>query len=237
MGRKLLCMLLAVAGMVLSAWLRPNQGEESTAGFCPPITAPQGMIQELNKPQEVAFPCVLEDSGLVAEYMRGYDGPYLEDGSNDPVKGVAALMVYNAGSRDISSAMVTVERKGERLHFFLTWLPAGCRVLVLESGRAAFESSEVTGCSVTGVRWETFCADGVTVEMEENGRLLVTNRGGRALRNVRLRYKLFSHKGDFYVGGITYCICVGNLGSGESRDIAAGGDGLGFGRVVAVLTD
>lgn len=237
MGRKLLCMLVAVAGMALSAWFRPSAGKGSAASFCPQITAPQTNIQELNKPQGVAFPYVLENSGLVAEYMCAYDGLYLEDGSNDRVKGVAALMVYNAGERDISSAMVTVEQKGEKLHFFLTWLPAGSRALVLEYGRATYEAEQVTGCSVMGVRWEAFYADGITVEEGEHGQLLVINKGGQTARNIRLRYKLYDVGENYYLGGITYCVYAESLLSGESRDIAALWYSVEHTRVVAILAD
>ena len=237
MGRKLLCILLAVAGMALTTWFRPGTGKESAASFCPQAPVQEATLQELDRPQRVVFPCSLGNSGLVAEGMRAYDGLYLEDGSNDPVEGVAALMVYNAGSRDISSAMVTVEQNGKKLHFFLTWLPAGSRVLVLEYSRATYTSGQITGCSAAGVRWEAFYADGVTVEDGEYGQLLVTTKGGRLARNIRLRYKLYVMGEGYYLGGITYCTYVGILLSGESRDVAPQWYGVGHSRVVAILAD
>ena len=237
MGRKLLCILLAVAGITLSAWFRTGAGEESAASFCPQETLQETAAQEMDSPQRIVFPCAMENSGLVAEGMCAYNGLYLEDGSNDPVEGVAALMVYNAGSRDISAAMVTVEQNGKKLYFFLTWLPAGGRVLVLEYGRAAYGSGQITRCSAAGVRWENFQNHEITVEDGEHGQLLVTNEGGRFVRNIRLRYKLYVMGEGYYLGGATYCAYVGNLHSGESRSVAPEWYALGHTRVVAILAD
>ncbi len=236
MGRKLLCILLAVAGIILWVWFKP-WGEDTQASFRPQATVPEATAQVLSKPQTLTFPIAMGDGELVAESLQAYDGLYLEDGSNDKVTGVAALMVRNAGDRDISSAMVTVEQAGQRLHFFVTWLPAGGRVLVLEYGRAAFGTGPITECSVAGVRWESFYAEGLLFRESEHGQLLVTNDKGRSARNIRLRYKLYVIGEDYYLGGITFCTYVGDLGSGESRYVLPQWYALGHTVVVALLED
>ena len=227
MGKSLICIFLALLGMGLSAWLRK---EEQGSGASFRAVQPEITTQQWEKVETLEWPLMLGDSGLLALEMRAYDGPFLEDGSHDPVVGVAALMVKNVGERDISSAMITVEQGGRRLHFFLTWLPAGEQVLVLEWERAAYMPGQVTACVETGVRWETFWTDGIRVETTD-GEWLVTNAGGVGARNVRLRYKWYVD--GYYLGGITYCAPVGDLASGESQEVSK----LEMARVVAVLAD
>ncbi len=234
MGRKLLLVLIAALGLGLTMCDLSLKERDSLASFGPSREALPTDIQTLDSPQTVVLPYTLADSGLVAEELVAYDGPYVEDGSWDPVKNMAALLVYNAGQRDISSAMVTVVQGERRLHFFLTWLPAGSRVLVLERGRKIYSSEPIRACESTGVRWEVFYRPSVWFRDEEG--LTVINGSAETVQNLRLRYKTYVEKGDYYLGGITYCAYVGDLDSGECRILFPEQDPMGNSKVVAVLT-
>ena len=236
MGRKLWLVWILAAGMVLALWLRTAESKKTRAVFVPGEAYSAPPAQELAATQTFALPYVLEDGGLVAEELVEYEGPYIEDGSHDPVKGVAALMLYNSGNRDISSGMVAVRQGPRTLYFYVTWLPAGQRALVLAFDRAVYSRDAVTGCYSRGVRWECFYPAGEAVRVTEDGALRVENYCAQAVTGVRLRYKTYIKEGDFYLGGITYSGYVGDLQSGESREVQLEHYAAGCAKVVAVLT-
>ena len=91
MGKSLICIFLALLGMGLSAWLRK---EEQGSGASIRAVQPEITTQQWEKVETLEWPLMLGDSGLLALEMRAYDGPFLEDGSHDPVVGVAALMAF-----------------------------------------------------------------------------------------------------------------------------------------------
>ena len=233
MGRKLWVVLVLAAGIALAV---SNRSRESQASFMPAVKQTEPTVQDMDLPQQSALPYGL-DGGLVAEELTEYEGPYVEDGTNEPVSGVAALMLYNSGSRDISSGMVAVTQGERILHFYVTWLPAGERALVLEYDRAAYSREPVTGCRSLGVQWECFYPAGGSVWITESGAALtVGNRSARTIEGIRLRYKTYIKEGNFYLGGITYSAYVGTLNSGKSRETNPSHYALGSAKVVAVLT-
>jgi len=232
MGRKLWLVLALVAGIALTASGRPR---ESLASFAPGPVQTLPTVHEQPQ-QQSGLPLVL-DSGLVAEELVDYEGPYVEDGTNEPVSGVAALMLYNSGGRDISAAMVAVTQGGRVLHFYVTWLPAGERVLVLEFDRAAYSREGVTAGRSDGVRWEVFHPACGTIRVSEtDGAVTLENRGICTVEGIRLRYKSYIREGDFYLGGITYSAYIGALPGGKSREVSPFHYAQDAARVVAVLT-
>ena len=234
MGNKFLILLAVMVGVGLTLSGRHLGDKESLASFAP---GPEPTVQAVDAPQQSILPCTL-DSGLVAQKLTEYEGPYREDGSDEPVSGVAALMLYNTGSRDISSAMVTVKQGHQVLHFYVTWLPAGQKVLVLEYDRQMYLDAPVTDCASSGVRWEPFYPEDSMIWITEEGELALTvvNCSAEAARHVRLRYKTYIEDGDFYLGGFTYSVYVGDLASGECRTVYPGHYARDTSGLVAVLT-
>jgi hypothetical protein len=234
MGNKLLVLLAVAVGVGLTVSGRVLEGRESLASFTP---GPEPVVQATDESQQSILPCAL-DSGLMVEMLTDYEGPYMEDGSDEPVSGVAALMLRNTGTRDISSAMITVKQGHQVLHFYVTWLPAGQKVLVLEYDRQMYFNAPVTECASTGVRWESFYPEGSMIWITEEGEqaLTVVNCSAETASHVRLRYKTYIEDGDFYLGGFTYSVYVGNLASGECRTVYPGHYARGASGLVAVLT-
>lgn len=236
MGYKLWVILLVVIGMLLTVSKRQIQERENLAYYAlvEEQTVPAQTIEPL---QKNILPCVL-DSGLIAEELVEYNGPFVEDGTGTLVSGITALMLYNSGSRDISFAMVAVNQGNRVLHFFITWLPAGESALVLEHDRALYATEPVTNCRSEGIRWEHFYTAGESVSVVQSGcmALTVTNHSAHTAEGVRLRYKIYAENEDFYLGGIAYSVYVGELASGESRVVTPPHDTAENIKVVAVLT-
>lgn len=235
MGNKLWVVLVVAVGIALTV---PNgRPKESLASFAPGAVQTAPTVQVPEPLKQSALPCIL-DSGLIAEELIAYEGPYVEDGTDEPVSDIAALMLYNSGSRDISSCMVAVTQGDRMLHFFVTWLPAGERALVLECDRAKYAKDPVTACRSEGVRWESFYPAGGSVQVAENGRVTLTvkNSSAQTVAGIRLRYKIYVEDGGFYLGGISYSAYVGDLASGESQTVDPTHYAAGAAKVVAVLT-
>ncbi len=151
------------------------------------------------------LPCTLPDSGLVAEELICYDGPYWEDGSGEPVQNVAALMLYNPGERMVEFAAVSLGQGDRQRYFFAYRLPPKSRCLVLERNRMPYTDEEVTACRELSIRWEYQELSREQLNYLGFGKkLTVINRESRQQDHITLWYKRYVEEGDYYLGGIAY---------------------------------
>lgn len=189
-----LVVLAAVAAVLL---LMPREGPAE--GTSPP---------ETTSPPVEALSCL--------QFSR-YSGQYVEDGSDEEVSGVAAILVTNPTSRFLDLATVTYEVGDTTATFEITGLPPGGTAWVLEKERLRLEDG-----------WEftykdssyTFRSDAIRqtdlLSVESDGdTLTVTNVSGQTLENVCLYYKI-KHSDGNYLGGITYMMEFGTLEPGGS---------------------
>ena len=166
------------------------------------------------------LPCILSDSGLVAQELISYDGPYWEDDSAEPVENVAALMLYNPGERMVEFAAVSVKQGDRQQYFFVYRLPPKSRCLVLEWNRMPYEDGEVTDCRELSVRWEYQELSRERLHYLGFGKkLTVVNRESRQQDHITLWYKRYVENGDYYLGGIAYSAHLFFLQPQESRVI------------------
>lgn len=166
--------------------------------------------------QTVSLPCVLPEAQLIAQTMASYEGEFPGDG--EYVADAAALMVCNTGTDTVRAALVNVVQGQRQLFFYLTFLPPGGKVLVVEQNGQLFSREAVTDCRVmllerTGV---PDCS-GFTVEETDEG-LQITNNT-HTHDTVRVYYKSFYAPEDFYLGGITRSVIVEDLMPGEQRSV------------------
>ena len=147
MGRKiwfyLLILLLGALGLLF--WPKEHR-------HTPKAIIPEQSVQEEipTETTDFSLPYEPENWDLRVEKLICYDGPYIEDGTNAPVSGVAGAVLHNAGERGISFAVLAVEQGSRTTYFTVTWLPPGERVLVLAMQRGVYDSRPLTGCRV----WE-----------------------------------------------------------------------------------
>ncbi len=230
MGRKMLLWLLAAAA-VPALWTAPAGYSEER------VKSVQTKPAATEAPAAISLPQYLEPGALTALELLAYEGPYVEDGTGDPVTDVAAMLVGNDSQRDVSAAMIAVQQGDRRLYFFLTWLPAGERVLVLEYNRAAYTEDAVTACECTAVRWESFQVPGIRVRAQEAGGLAVYNDRAAAVSGLRLRYKTYLAEAGCFLGGVTYCAYIGTLESGAYKRLEPEHYTPEHSRVVAILAE
>lgn len=174
-------------------------------------------------------------TNLVCRSLVCYDGAFLEDGTDEEVTGVTALVLENTGGVDILRAVLEVVQGDRLLNFETTCIPAHSTVLVLESGGQAYTGSTIDSCRCLTLIPGTL-SDGegaVTVTEAEQG-LYVTNPGTAELTLVRLRYKQYHSESGMYLGGITYETELYCLQPGESRYITPYHYAAGYSAVVSV---
>ena len=152
------------------------------------------------------------------EFSR-YSGSFVEDGSNEPVTGVAAALIENRSREFLDLATVTYDVGGKTAEFVVTGLPPGGRAWVLESNRMTvgyevqFEFLECTSSFRQDAVLHTESLELYSV----NNTLTVRNDCDRTLENVCVYYKEVNDDGA-YLGGITYMMTFGTLEPGQSVD-------------------
>ncbi len=189
--------------------------------------------------QQGDLPQALQYTSLVARDLVGYDGPYLEDGSEEELIGVAALLLENTGSIGIEFAQIIVAQEGRELVFDATYIPPRSTVLVLEKNRRAFfrDPVESVRCRTLIPGSFDWAKDSILTEPGEGFSLQVTNLTDRSFRFVRVFYKQFDGPEDLLIGGITFSAVIPDLAPGETRVITPYRYANGYSSIVAVVTE
>lgn len=228
-----------IAGLVVASVFWSYSGKEVQGENLPVFSEPDSTIREsLPEPLgEWEFPYVLRNTGLIAEYLAQYEGPFLEDDVQEPVSGVAALMVYNPGNQYVESVQIALHCGQRELRFSLSHLPPRSRVLVLENSGQPFTEESVTDCSWDAIQYlQQEDRDEICVT-EEAGKLVTANRSSGEYASVTLYYKQYSSDGDFFVGGRTYSYSIEMLHAGEERAVVPYRYVTGYSRIVAIICE
>ncbi len=237
--------LLFVVVLLISAYSTYNFGSAVFVTGAPETTAPDTQ-QDINAQdvfasshQLVILPTPIEGTTLIAQQMTVYDGPFLEDGSGNEVVGIAALVVYNAGDREILQTGITLQQEGSAgtaLCFYGENIPPGKAVLLLERNRRSCEQNEFTTCSGWQVSaWETR-EPAAYLEIVDTalGAVTVTNITCDTLYDIRLYYKSWLSPPDIYIGGISREVSVSALQPGESATLHPPYYARGYTKIVSV---
>ncbi|MDO4333193.1 MAG: hypothetical protein Q4C58_11015 [Eubacteriales bacterium] len=192
--------------------------------------------EENKKDREISLPYKIPGSDLVLLRLAGYDGTYLEDGTDSDISNVAAILLQNTGTADVEYTSVSIGYDGGTLEFEASAIPRGASVIVQEKNKAGYKDQTYTSCKGTSALSESFemSEDKVSVEDNEDGSLRITNQSGKDIDCVRIMYKLYMEEEDTYVGGITYMSKVDDLKADESRTITPSHYDAGHSRVMMV---
>lgn len=185
------------------------------------VSAQSVQVIAVQPPQQMlTLPCPVEDTQMTAQMIVYYEGPFREDGSDQEVAGVAALVVENGGGTMISEGAVIIEQETDRLVFELFALPAGEKALVLEKDGKAYSGQTLMRCYGWERREYPENMGHVTVTKTGNMGMLITNRTDAEIPLTRIRYKSYHEESGMYIGGICYEVAVTNLTAGEQRIIS-----------------
>lgn len=168
---------------------------------------------------------MLLGEGIELQALSGYQGPYVEDGSNEPVEGVLAAGFANRTGRDLEYAVVCLNIDGESYVFSLSAIPAGANVIALEAEKKA-APGEVT--HIQGeLQYQVFYAQEMDMASDklsisgEAGTLRVKNTTDSAIEGtIYVCYK--NRSGEAFLGGIAYRAKIaGGLAPGAEQEISA----------------
>lgn len=190
-------------------------------------------------PVQQGLPCRMQYTSLVARHLVCYDGPYLEDGSQEELTGVCGLLLENTANVGVEYVRVIISQGNQELVFDATYIPPKGSVMILEKNRTAYSLDPVESCSCRTLipgdyDWEK---DQVQIQPGEGFGMVVTNLTDRVLPYVRIFYKQHDAREDLHIGGITYSAVLPDLMPGESRDITPYRYANGHSAVVAVVID
>ncbi len=190
--------------------------------------------QTPTEPEATQTLAPVEGQGQYTFLVAKRIGQYEADGE---MNGVAALELWNTGNRDIKYAEVLVEQQERQLRFAVTYLPAGCGMIVPEKNNAPYTKAAITDFQCLSVK--TFEQVGGAISVVESSRysLQVTNLTGQTIDCVRIFYKPYNAAEALLQGGVTYCVIVPNLGPGEVRELTPYCYIADETKVVAVLTE
>lgn len=159
------------------------------------------------------LPYEVPDSGLEVVSLGRYTGRFVEDGFDEEVADVAALVVRNAGSEPVQYATLNLTDTSENGYTFIfSTIPAGCSVLVLETNKTVCpENINITEVSADVTRCESLdtLTENFSLRFDGN-KLKLKNLTDTDYRAVYVRYKNYT-AGNVYLGGITYNATFDNV--------------------------
>lgn len=188
--------------------------------------------EDAEPPQELEFPVRIPDSQLVLETLVSYEGPFQEDGSDDPVFDILAIVLRNDGPETVQQAEITLENLERDCHFQVENLMPGMTVMVPEQDRCSFRDTGFFDCSaeVTVRENAENLLEHLMLIPEGMGQLKVTNRSDRTLGPLQFFHKNYLPDGMF-VGGISYVTDIDALAPGQTVQIAPEHYADGFSKI------
>lgn len=151
-----------------------------------------------------------------------FTGSFVEDGSDEAVTDVAAILVANDTGKYLDLATVTYTVGDQTATFRVTGLPPGGKAWVLEQDRLTLaEDDELVfdECQTSFNESAILTTDDLAVT-SQGGTVTVENRTDGTLTNVCIYYKNPLEDGTF-LGGITYLMSFGNLPPGDTGQTSA----------------
>lgn len=186
------------------------------------------------KEGNLQFPLSLNDTSLKILRTICYEGPYLENGSNEPVVNALALLVENTGQSHIRTAWVMLTTAEETYFFLAQDLPPGSRTILLESHGQLWTREPF--CFATGgaeTAEEDLLSKGqLEIREVDMGSVVVTNRTEETIRDLELTYKNYLSDARVYQGGIAYRCTIDILNPGQSVTLYPSRYAAGYSRFV-----
>ena len=168
---------------------------------------------------------MLLGEGIELQALSSYQGPYVEDGTDDIVSDVLAITVRNDGDKTVQYAHIILTQGETAYEFDVTTLPVGASAQLLELSRQPMPDStdgmtaQVTACAVFDTE-PTMCEDVFQIETQDTAITITNNSGSDITGQIYVYYKIAY--GDLYMGGITYRVGTAGLKAGESTTCYAG---------------
>lgn len=184
---------------------------------------------------KLSFPYLAENSSVVLRTVSAYEGPYLEDGTDDEVVNIASLQIYNSGAREIMDLHIELLWESGCYVFEGNHIPPNSTVLLLEKNRALYCDYDYLVCNVQQECSIIFENDSlIEISDEGLGTLVVRNLTNDRLLDVNIYYKSWLNPPDIYIGGITYMVEIDQLLPQQKVLLTPDHYACGYNKVVTV---
>lgn len=162
------------------------------------------------------------DNGLVITHMDSYSGEYWEDGSNEEISDIYAIVVENRGTKVLQYAEITIGLEGKEAHFSLSTLPTNEKILVLEKNKLKCDDAAIVDAEISNV---VFFENGISMHDDifnlngADGILNVENISEKNISgDIFVYYK--NYELNMFCGGITYRARIsGGLAKEEIKQV------------------
>ena len=184
----------------------------------------------------ITFPYKDDATGILVEQLSNYNGYYIEDGQDEPVENVAAIVVTNRGKSDLSFLGIGISQNGNSLAFSGSQIPAGATVIILEQSKKPYDGNPCYTCTANITQKELeLHEDQIKITPKNNDTFTVTNISGEKLSDVKVQFKNFLPGDDVYVGGITYNVTIPDFEPDTEVEVTSGHYDPRYTKFVAVL--
>lgn len=202
------------------------------------VTPGKDMSSQDKNQGKMTLPYAIPNTQLRLMNVSGYDGVFLEDGSDAEISGIAAAVVQNCGEQAVEYAQLTLELNGQTLNFEGSDIPAGAVIVLEELNRTPYVDGTITDChaSVAEVDSLTMSSDAIRITENNDNTISVKNISGETIPCVRVFYKFYYEDEAAYVGGITYVAKITDLPANAEKVIAPSHYASGYSQIVMVRT-
>ena len=166
-----------------------------------------------NKDDKKSEKVELSDSNLIIEKVGSYTGNYLEDGSDEPIEKVAAIIISNTSDKMLQVGDITFKVSDkENATFRVTNLLPHTSALVLESNKRKYSDKDdySYGNVVNAYLDAPDLLEDKFEVIKENGNLKLKNKTDKTYKKVYVYYK-YVQSGGAFMGGITYRVPFENI--------------------------
>ena len=228
--RRFSLLILGIAGSVLAATVLYISAEA--------VLRDRDLLRQdpVQVNTQLILPAEIPGTTLIAQKLVSYEGPFLEDGSDREVVNVAALQVFNTGTKEVLQACVELWREDTAYKFYAERIPPGGTVLILESSGSSYLPDGFTACSGRQLtaQSEPETRKQISVSDRAMGTVVVTNLTDKNIEDISLYYKSWLSPPGIYVGGICYTATIPVLLPGQTLEIFPHHYASGYSKVVSV---
>lgn len=197
---------------------------------CQPVT----VASLLNN--SISLPIAVGDTGLVAKELALYDGPFAEDGSQDEVFDIAALLVENTTQELVLSAEIKLCTGSEELVFYIEMLPPKAAALVPEQSRQKSQKITFTHCTGWAKKGQELTRK-VLIVPSSKGTYRVINNSGNRLTDLVIYHKGRVFPQGIFLGGKAYRTVLSCLEPGQSVEVFPSFFCWGYSDIAAILQE
>lgn len=249
--------IIIIATVVVAAlliflffWKKNSDSDKSTdpSATSTPISSSDSESEELEvqtytdpitgNTDSSIFPFAIPDTQLEVLNVGAYDGLFLEDGSDDEISGVAALVLRNCGKAAVEYVSISMTCGNTSLEFEGSDIPSGAMIVLQDKNRTAFSGGAISNCSATVAELDKLEMSENSVQITENSNnsLTIKNVTNKSLPCVRVFYKFYSDDEGSFVGGITYVAKITDLHPDETQTILPSHYVAGYSIITMVRT-